>query len=80
MAGHEPGFAGQLLRSWTQYVSKMPEGIFDTMPVWSNLEKALRSDRREAKAYCGFDPRHGYYVHIAERNRRCAKDAVPVTE
>ena len=49
-------------------------------PVWSNLEKALRSDRRVAKAYCEFDPHHGYYVHIAEWNRRCAKDAVPVTE
>ena len=50
------------------------------MPVWSNLGKALRSDRRVAKVFCGFKSRHGYYVHIAEWNRRCAKDAVPVTE
>ncbi len=43
MAGQKPGFARQLLRSWAWSVSKMPEGIFDTLPAWSNLEKALHS-------------------------------------
>ena len=50
------------------------------LPAWSNLEKALHSGCRVAKAYCGFETHRGYYAHIAEWNRRCTKDAVPETE
>ena len=50
------------------------------LPAWSNLEKALHSGCRVAKAYCGFETHRGYHAHIAEWNRRCTKDAVPETE